>query len=219
MIRKLVLTSDGSHTLYVPGLDEHYHSVHGAVQESRHIFIQAGYRHSAANPVRIFEAGFGTGLNAVLTALESTSGKRETVFTTIEKFPLGEDIINTLNHGEILGAKAAELYARIHNAPWGVKTAVTDYFILEKRTSDLVTDQLQGEYDLIYFDAFGPEKQPEMWSIEVFRKLSSISVRGTEFVTYSSRGQVKRNLRACGFRVELLPGPPGKRQIIRAVKI
>jgi len=216
---QLITTSDGSHTLYVPELNEHYHSIHGAVQESNIIFIGAGFERSQADPLNIFEVGFGTGLNALLTALKSASGKREVNYTTIEKYPVGETIVRSLNHHLYAGKSGKELSGLIHSAPWDRWVNICKNFNLMKINGDISDYPLAGRYELIYFDAFGPDKQPEMWTPAVFASIASVTEKGGALVTYSAKGEVKRNLKACGFEVTLLPGPPGKRQIIRAVKI
>ncbi len=218
-LRNIVSTSDGSHTIYVPELKEHYHSIHGAVQESRHIFINNGFDVCKADPVRIFEAGFGTGLNALLTAIRSINCNRQVYYTSIEKFPLVKSVTDLINHAAFAGPDGAMLSMRIHNAVPGIMTPVCSTFNIEKIIGDLVTDELSGSYDLIYFDAFGPDKQPEMWSLKIFEKIAAITKPGGILVTYSCKGDVKRNLRASGFEVKLYPGPAGKRHIIRAYKI
>lgn len=216
---KRVITADGSDTLFVPELNDHYHSVHGAVQESSHIFIRNGLDVCNADPLSIFEVGFGTGLNALLTAVRCSSGIREVIYTAIEKFPLDNNILNSLNHHQFAGEKGMEIFKIIHSAPWNISTEIFKNFYLEKLESDITREQVQGNYDLIYFDAFGPDKQPEMWTREIFEGISSVTNKNGIFVTYSAKGEVKRNLKACGFDIILLPGPPGKRQMIRAVKI
>lgn len=218
-VNKIVKTSDGSHTIYVPELDEHYHSVNGAVQESEHIFIDYGFNFCKADPVRIFEAGFGTGLNALLTCIKSRAAGRKVLYTSIEKYPLSSDVLCRLNHVQFAGKEGRLLSDLIHNAPWGEMNVICETFSLMKIKTDLTSGDLKGEYDLIYFDAFGPDKQPEMWSEEIFWKIGNITVPGGILVTYSAKGQVKRNLRAAGFTVTPLPGPPGKREVIRAVKL
>lgn len=218
MMQRLIVTSDGSHTIYIPGLDEHYHSVHGAIQESEHVFINAGLRSCAGDSLKILEIGFGTGLNALLTALETEKSRRKIMYTSIEKYPLDIDMLNSLNYGKILGEESRRLFMDIHAAPWGDRIRITDHFTLEKTEGDLTEMEIPDSYDLVYFDAFGPGKQPEMWTRDVFSKISAATLPGAVFVTYSAKGDVKRNLRATGFEVRLLPGPPGKRQIIRAVK-
>lgn len=216
---QLISTSDGSHTLYVPELGEHYHSIHGAVQESEFIFINNGFKFCKADPVNIFEVGFGTGLNALLTSIISKSGKREVYYTAIEKYPLSKQIIASLNHHQFAGSDGREIFNKIHSAPWNKNVNICTNFNLKKIKGDFIFEAPPGKYDLIYFDAFGPDKQPEMWVREIFARIySSLNNEGV-LVTYSSKGEVKRNLKACGFEVKLLPGPPGKREMIRAIKI
>jgi tRNA U34 5-methylaminomethyl-2-thiouridine-forming methyltransferase MnmC len=215
---ELVLTSDGSHTLFVPELNEHYHSINGAVQESNHVFISSGYDHSKADPLRIFEVGFGTGLNALLTAFRSLTGKRKVIYTTIEKYPLKREVVDLLNYHSFAGSHGKKLFAALHAAPWDKTYVIHDNFNLRKINGDLITDKLTGVYDLIYFDAFGPDKQPDIWSYDVFKKIASITVEEGFLTTYSAKGEIKRILKGNGFIVELLPGPPGKRQMIRATR-
>jgi tRNA U34 5-methylaminomethyl-2-thiouridine-forming methyltransferase MnmC len=218
MSNKLVTTSDGSHTLFVPALNEHFHSVKGAVQESMIVYIKNGYDFCKSNPLNILEIGFGTGLNTLLTLMRSSSEKRPVNYTSIEKYPLEKDIIALLNHAQFAGEKGAALSDLIHLADWDVPVRLTENFILSKVRSDFIKDMISGRFDLIYFDAFGPDKQPEMWSESLFRKLSEVTAPGGVFVTYSAKGTVRRALKSCGFEVSLLPGPPGKREVIRAIK-
>jgi tRNA U34 5-methylaminomethyl-2-thiouridine-forming methyltransferase MnmC len=189
------------------------------VQESEHIFINYGFNFCKADPVRIFEVGFGTGLNVLLTCAKSLNGSRKVIYTSVDKFPVDDYIVHQLNHQEFAGEKGMMMADLIYSQPWGEMKNIIRNFSLLKLKADMISDDFKGEYDLIYFDAFGPDKQPEMWSMEIFRKISGITVQGGILVTYSAKGQVKRNLKASGFNVELLPGPPGKRQVIRAVKI
>lgn len=212
-------TADGSHTIYVPELDEHYHSIHGAVQESTFIFINNGFVVCNANPVSILEIGFGTGLNALLTAIKAKSGNRQVNYTSIEKNPLGIEISNSLNHYKYAGENGMEIFHLIHSAPWNTSVNICNNFNLKKIEADFTKYLLTGNYDLIYFDAFGPDKQPEMWTPELFAGIAAVTNKNGILVTYSAKGEVKRRLRVCGFDVTLLPGPPGKRQMIRAVKI
>jgi tRNA U34 5-methylaminomethyl-2-thiouridine-forming methyltransferase MnmC len=215
---ELIITSDGSHTIFVPELNEHYHSIHGAVQESNIIFINSGFKFSKEDPLNIFEVGFGTGLNAFLTAVESSKGNRKINYTTIEKYPLDAALINKLNHKDFADNYGLEIYNRIQSSPWEEFTEISDTFTLKKLKGDFTTTNPGNTYDLIYFDAFGPDKQPEMWTREIFERIAVMTRRDGIFVTYSAKGEVKRNLLACGFQVTLQPGPPGKRQIIRAIK-
>ena len=219
MNKKLVITEDGSHTIYVPELNEHYHSVNGAVQESEHIFINSGFNYCIADPVRIFEVGFGTGLNALLTAVRCKNENREVFYTSIEKYPLGNHLVEKLNYPNFAGEDGTRLFSLINSATWGEMQNICRSFSIIKLRGDLAAYEITGKFDLIFFDAFGPDKQPEMWSAEIFDKIAAITVSGGVLVTYSSKGQVKSNLKASGFEVTRLPGPPGKRHIIRAIKI
>jgi tRNA U34 5-methylaminomethyl-2-thiouridine-forming methyltransferase MnmC len=217
-LNQLFTTSDGSHTLFVPELNEHYHSIYGAVQESNHIFINTGFDFCRADPLNIFEVGFGTGLNALLTAVKSRNEDRIVNFTTIEKYPVTEDVTCLLNHYRFAGSEGKEIAGLIYSSAWDTIVKITDNFNLMKIRGDFREISLKGTYDLIYFDAFGPDKQPEMWTMKIFEKIAEITKKDGVFVTYSAKGDVKRKLKACGFNVSLLPGPPGKRQMIRAVK-
>jgi tRNA U34 5-methylaminomethyl-2-thiouridine-forming methyltransferase MnmC len=217
-MNSLITTFDGSHTIYLPEIDEHYHSIHGAVQESDHIFIKNGFDICTADPLFIFEVGFGTGLNAMLTAIKALRGKRAILYTSIEKYPLGKTMIRSLNHKSFAGAGNESIFDKIHSSRWNDMVQICENFKLKKIRADLLTITIQDKFDLIYFDAFGPDKQPEMWTREVFSKIAGITNKEGIFVTYSAKGEVKRNLKAAGFQVILLPGPPGKRQMISAIK-
>jgi len=218
-LNKIVTTGDGSHTIYVPEINEHYHSIHGAVQESEFIFIKNGLDLCNTDPVCIFEVGFGTGLNALLTSVKAFGQRRSVFYTAIEKDPLDKNTISLLNHHNFAGENGKEIFERIHGAGWGVMSRISPYFSIHKIKGDMLTEKITGNYDLIYFDAFGPDKQPGIWAREILAKISEATVKGGIFVTYSSKGEVKRNLNACGFKVNVTEGPPGKRHIIRAIKI
>jgi len=215
----LVKTSDGSHTIYVPELNEHYHSIHGAVQESEHIFIKTGYDNCKADPLYIFEAGFGTGLNALLTAVRSINDNREVFYTSVEKYPVGNNLIKSLNHEKYAGSDGKNIFRLIHSSAWGGMHLICNKFNLYKVEADLADFIPVFPIDLVYFDAFGPDKQPSMWTREIFGRIASAMRSGGILVTYSAKGEVKRNLRSVGFDVKLLPGPPGKREMISAKKI
>ena len=216
---KIVKTEDGSHTIYIPEISEHYHSVHGAIQESNHIFIVRGFNFSASDPVSILEIGFGTGLNVLLTALESYETGRKVFYTTIDNNHLDDQITESLNYAEMTGKGSREIFNRIHGSPWDNDYELLPGFILRKTKGDLTKMQLSGYYDLIYFDAFSPEKQPEMWTRKIFSMISDVTIAGGILVTYCVKGEVKRILKSTGFRISLLPGPPGKRHILRAIKL
>jgi tRNA U34 5-methylaminomethyl-2-thiouridine-forming methyltransferase MnmC len=215
---ELVLTSDGSHTLFVPGLNEHYHSHFGAITESRHIFINAGLASLDTDGAAILEAGFGTGLNALLTALYAEEHQIRIRYTAIEKYPLEPGLVRQLNYGSLTGNRGTLILEELHKAPWGVSARISEWFTMVKLQADLTAEGPEGLFDLVYFDAFGPDKQPEMWSEEVFHRIEAVTHTGSVFVTYSAKGSLKRMLKAAGFEVEHLPGPPGKRVITRAVK-
>ncbi|MGA1976814.1 MAG: tRNA (5-methylaminomethyl-2-thiouridine)(34)-methyltransferase MnmD [Bacteroidales bacterium] len=215
---RIITTRDGSHTLYVPELDEHYHSIHGAVQESEHIFLKAGYDKCMANPVNIFEVGLGTGLNALLTAMRSISDQRIVFYTAVEKYPLENEILAKLNYNEFTGPEGGIIYKLIHGSSWGKMNSISPGFSLLKVKGDLTVYVPDGHYDLVYFDAFGPDKQPEMWTKDVMERIAATLMKGAILVTFSVKGEVRRNLQAAGFEVTIIPGPPGKRQMIRAYK-
>jgi len=214
-----VLTEDGSTTLFIPELNEHYHSIHGAVQESMHIFIREGYEQIRNFPACIFEAGFGTGLNAFLTFLVSEKEGRSIHYSAIEKYPLEDHLVRLLNYPEKTDPAKAEVFQAIHNAPWGQDIRISEHFTLHKIKGDLREVQLlDTTYDLVYFDAFGPAVQPELWTEEIFRMIYRSMKEDSFLVTYSVKGSVTRALKAAGFSLEKLPGPPGKREMTRATK-
>jgi tRNA U34 5-methylaminomethyl-2-thiouridine-forming methyltransferase MnmC len=216
---EIVKTSDGSNTLFVPELNEHYHSVHGAIQESEYIFIKCGLNFSNADPIRIFEVGFGTGLNAFLTAVDEVSKSKKIIYSSIEKYPLTDSLIKELNFKNFFSRESAYLFDLIHKGKWNIPLKISNNFTLTKKLGDITKQKIMGNYDLIFFDAFGPDKQPEMWTDEVFKNIAEITVQNGILLTYSVKGEVKRMLRKHGFKVYRLPGPPGKHQIIRAIKI
>lgn len=216
---KLEQTADGSYTLYVPELDEHYHSVKGALTESQHIFIDMGLKHSSAPSPRILEIGLGTGLNCFLTLLNAEEDKRHVHYTSIERFPLSMDVIQTLDYPSIIGRGHHADYLAIHQAPWEEDTNLSPWFTLHKIEGDFTNYTFEKGYDIIYFDAFAPEKQPEMWEQSLFNSLYQILNEGGILTTYCAKGIVRRMLQSAGFIVERLAGPPGgKREILRATK-
>lgn len=217
---KLEQTADGSYTLYVPELDEHYHSVKGALTESQHIFIDMGLRHSSIPSPRILEIGLGTGLNAFLTLMEAEASGRKVHYTGIERYPLDEETVARLDYPTVIGKGHAEDYLAIHRAPWGKDAELSPWFTLHKIEGDFTQYAFEKGYDLIYFDAFAPEKQPEMWEQSLFDGLYQALNDGGILTTYCAKGVVRRMLQAAGFTVERLAGPPGgKREILRATKI
>jgi len=217
---ELVKTADGSDTLFVTELGEHYHSTFGAVQESRHIFIDAGLRQCGQPFINLFEVGFGTGLNAYLTVLESLKTNQTIRYMTIEKFPLPSQIWSVLNYPEIIPDGVPKLFQAIHEAKWDEEVKITDHFSLLKLSADLLEFDYSvlPLFDLIYFDAFSPEKQPELWGTSIFKGLENHSAPMGKLVTYCAKGAVRRSLKEVGFVPERIPGPPGKREMLRGTK-
>lgn len=217
----VIQTADGSHTLYLKELDEQYHSVNGAITESDYVYIQKGYLfHTSQSPV-ILEIGFGTGLNALLTALSAEKQNRKTIFYSIDKYPLDNEILNKLNYGKLLSIEAEKVFQKIHNCNWGKMEQITSCFQLCKLKLDLTKDELNRPEGchVVYFDAFGPDKQSEMWTPAIFGKIFDQTLSGGIFVTYSAKGVVRRQLSATGFKMERLPGPPGKNEMLRGIKV
>ena len=216
---KLEQTADGSYTLYVPELDEHYHSVKGALTESQHIFIDMGLKHSTVQAPRILEIGLGTGLNCILSLMAAESIQKKVHYTGIERYPLNMETVTKLDYPSLIGEERASDYFAIHEAPWGEDVELSPWFTLHKIEGDFTHYVFDKGYDIIYFDAFAPEKQPEMWEQSLFDNLYQVLNEGGILTTYCAKGVVRRMLQAAGFIVERLPGPPGgKREILRATK-
>jgi tRNA U34 5-methylaminomethyl-2-thiouridine-forming methyltransferase MnmC len=218
MNRILKISNDGSHTVYDAAIDEHFHSVHGAITESQHVFIKNGFGFSDKSELTILEIGFGTGLNVFLTLIEAMKTGTRVVYDSIDLYPLDADILNKLNYAQILTPELLPAYNRICNCAWNEKSTITDGFVLNKISENALFIEWKETYDLIYFDAFSPEKQPEMWAKEFFGRIFNVMNPGAVLVTYCAKGVVKRTLKDIGYNVELLSGPPGKRQMLRAVK-
>lgn len=218
--RKVIETSDGSKTLFIPEMNEQYHSVNGALTESDYVFLEKGYRNHPSISLSIFEVGFGTGLNALLTAIEAEKSKRHTHFSSIEKYPITKDELNALDYGTLLSGEAVEIFKKLHSAQWDTNVRISEYFSLVKIKGDLKSMAIKTNdgYDIVYFDAFGPDKQPDMWDATILSKIYEACSPGAIFVTYSAKGEIRRRLESCGFKMERLPGPPGKRQMLRGAK-
>lgn len=217
MIRKIVRTADGSHTLQIPEWQEQYHSMHGALQESEHVFINQGLAICTGNPVRILEMGFGTGLNALLTCLDALKRGLAVEYTALEAFPLQDAEWQKLNYPSLLDhPKAQSVMEAIHTTPWGSFHSVNETFKFRKVEVDFRDFRAQAAFDLIYFDAFGARVQPELWTDPMFVRMYEAAAPGGILVTYAAKGSVRRAMEAAGFKVERLPGPPGKREMLRA---
>lgn len=222
MHKQLVTTSDGSHSIYIPEFKEHYHSIHGAIRESKHVFIEVGLKfvNGKENPIKILEVGLGTGLNCFLTYLENIELKKTIECNSIEAFPLDEEILKQLNYVEQLDAKKYEnIFTDIHQSNWNEKIELANNFIFKKINDKLQNISFNETYDLVYFDAFAPSVQSEMWTKDVFEKIYNSMNKGAVLVTYCAKGEVKRTLKSVGFEIETLPGPPGKREMTRARKL
>lgn len=217
--REIQFTGDGSHTLFVPALNEHFHSVHGAVQESTFVFIQNGLATvTEKREINILEVGFGTGLNALLALQFAHQHQLKISFTSIEKYPLTEKEFLALNYDAVIDVSQENLKS-LHQAAWNQLATITDWFTLKKMLGDLLQVPLENKmYDCLFFDAFAPDKQPELWTEEVFCRMFESLVPGGVLTTYSAKGQVRRNMKSAGFLVERLPGPPGKREMLRATR-
>lgn len=215
---KIIATNDGSFSLYNEELEETYHSRHGALQESVYVFIEQGLKFLLSqrnlSELNILEVGFGTGLNALLTLNEIHNSSVSVNYSSLETFPLSRDVWSELNYPD-----PNHVFSQLHESPWQISNAITSNFSLRKIQSSLLEVVLeQSHYDLIYFDAFAPNKQPEMWEPVVLEKVALSMKSGAAFVTYCAKGQLKRDLKSLGLVVESLPGPPGKREMVRAIK-
>lgn len=223
MQRSIVTTRDGSHTISIPAMQVTYHSIHGAIQESEHVFIHAGLEHvsfSTDKPLRIFEMGFGTGLNALLTLAWAIDHKKNIDYTAIEPFPLENEETRTLNYaGQLDNVTLQTDFEKIHAAGWDELVLINDHFSLRKIKDSLEAVRFDSSFDLIYYDAFAPTAQPELWTEEIFSKLFKATNEGGVLVTYCSKSVVQRAMRAAGWQVEKIPGPHGKREMVRATRV
>jgi tRNA U34 5-methylaminomethyl-2-thiouridine-forming methyltransferase MnmC len=213
---ELQKTVTGEYTLYIPSMDETYHSRNGAISESKHVFINEGMNRTTGN-VKILEVGFGTGLNALLTAQQAENTDRKVHYHTLEPFQVPFNLIEKIGYGEL--SEDSTLFNQLHDAEWETKTKINEQFTLLKTTQKLEYINLEDEvYDVIYFDAFAPKKQPELWSGEIFQKLYRATKPGGVLTTYSAAGQLKRDLKAAGYTIVNPPGANGKREMTVAIK-
>lgn len=219
---KLVTTNDGSHSLYVPSLDEHYHSIHGAVNESLHVFINEGllriHRQMRKNYIRIFEVGFGTGLNALLTLLVSSRHSISVDYHSIDILPVPLEIVTQINYPEILKMENRKIFEQLHEASWNEPVRITESLTIHKHLKDITFFQWNDVFDLCYFDAFGPDKQPSLWDRTILESIYQSLEPGGMLVTYSAKGTFMRTLSEIGFIVEKRPGPGIKRHMTAAIK-
>ncbi|MGB3585400.1 MAG: tRNA (5-methylaminomethyl-2-thiouridine)(34)-methyltransferase MnmD [Tunicatimonas sp.] len=222
---QIIETGDGSHTLLNADLDETYHSRHGALRESKHVFIQHGLHywlstHTSSSSVRILEVGLGTGLNAWLTLLEADKlAQVQFEYTALEPHPVESAMIQQLNYVQQSTLAEKKHFEAIHQADWNQPQTLLGNFILNKQTIKLEELDDRQAFDVIYYDAFAPNKQPELWEKPIIEKVTNLLAPTGVWVTYSAKGQLKRDLKSLGLQVETLPGPPGKAEMVRAIKL
>lgn len=219
---RIIETEDGSQSLYNEALNETYHSTHGALTESQYVFIKQGLDllvERGEAKIHIFEVGFGTGLNALLVQEYAQRNPQLTIsFTTLEPFPLSGSLIEDLSYDERIAGVSKDDFEALHNCDWNTSVSLLANFSLTKFRTTLKDFESSSNFDLIFFDAFAPSKQPEMWEVALLSKISALMKSDGVFVTYCARGQLKRDLAGLGLVVETLPGPPGKKEMVRAVK-
>ncbi len=219
---QIIITADGSKTIHFPEWNESYHSKHGALQEAKHVYIQSGLAYHiekyASKTINLLEIGFGTGLNAMLSYLFAKEKNININYHSLEKYPLQSSALKELNYTEFF-TKESDVFEKLHSTKWELSTEINSSFTLKKIETDLKHFQSESVYDLIYFDAFGPRVQPVLWEKTILQNMYNALKTNGIWVTYSCKGQVKRDLQAIGFHVEKIHGPPGKREMLRATKI
>lgn len=219
MKREIIVTSDGSKTIYLPHWNEHYHSKHGAIQEAYHVFIKHGLELISKKEISILEMGFGTGLNAFITFLHSLEEEKMIYYTGVEAYPVKEKELINLNYIEQLNAlNYRDVFSKLHASSWDKNHIISNSFSLLKRQLFFEDFKTVSAFDLIYYDAFGARVQPELWTETLFENMFLALKKKGVLVTYSAKGSVRRAMQTVGFTVERLPGPPGKREMLRAVK-
>lgn len=225
MERKIITTADGSKTIHIAEWDEQYHSKHGAIQEARYVFLKTGVAHYVSEhpdqkEIAVLEMGFGTGLNALLTYFEAEKYNVSFNYVGAEAYPVSQEEAEAMEYASQLEEEnATSIYNKLHNATWEEETQISDDFKLTKRKQrfeDIVDNEV---FDLIYFDAFGPRVQPALWTEEIFTKMFNALRPNGVLTTYCAQGAARRAMQAVGFQVERLPGPPGKREMLRATKV
>tara|TARA_R110001583_G_scaffold71180_1_gene200814 strand:+ start:24317 stop:24976 length:660 start_codon:yes stop_codon:yes gene_type:complete len=217
--RKVIITADGSSTIYLPEWDEQYHSIHGAIQEAKHVFIKSGLSLFLNEEVSILEIGFGTGLNGFITFLEAFNLNLKVDYVGVEAYPVSAEEIEKLNYvSELKAEEFSNIFSEMHQQEWEIKNEISSKFSLMKRKQFFNEIQDQNTFNLIYFDAFGAQFQPELWTEAIFERMYLALKKGGVLVTYCAKGSVRRAMQSVGFIVERLPGPPGKREMLRATK-
>ncbi len=219
MKRKIITTADGSTTIQIEDWNEQYHSKHGAIQEAYHVFIKNGLSIFKDREVVILEIGFGTGLNAFITFLEGIKRSLKIDYYGVEAFPVSKEELEQLNYIMELEAEAfAKAFRQMHECPWEKPFPISKEFHLHKQQKEFKDINDENQFDLIYFDAFGARVQPELWTENIFLKMITALKPEGVLVTYAAKGSVRRSMQAVGFIVERLPGPPGKREMLRGSK-
>lgn len=224
MQKTYIKTADGSTTIYVPELDETYHSRHGAINEAKHVFIASGLyfvidQLPKQSALSVLEIGFGTGLNAFLTCLESNALQHSIHYTAVEAYPVAEDQLQHINFYNLIeGGVYKDIFYSLHQSDWEIQNNISDNFSLIKQHKKFEAVEEDAQYHLIYYDAFGPRVQPDLWGESIFSRMFKALIPGGVLVTYCAQGKARRAMQAVGFVVERLPGPPGKREMLRAVK-
>lgn len=224
MERKIIKTADGSVTIHLPEWDEHYHSKHGAIQEAKHVFIDTGLDWYLQNhdlkEISILEIGFGTGLNAFITALEAEKRNLKISYSGVEAYPVSMKEAQEMNYAEELSAQdQLPVFLKMHEVAWGEEAVITSHLKLTKRQIKFEEIKDSEKHHLVYFDAFGARVQPSLWTEEIFKIMYDALLPTGTLVTYSAKGSARRAMQAVGFEVSRLPGPPGKREMLRAVKL
>tara|TARA_R110000764_G_scaffold18205_4_gene49276 strand:+ start:449 stop:1111 length:663 start_codon:yes stop_codon:yes gene_type:complete len=217
--REIITTGDGSKTIQIMDWQEQYHSKHGAIQEAYHVFIKSGLDLFENQEINILEIGFGTGLNAFITLIEFDKRNLKVNYTGVEAYPVSIEELNQLNYlEELKSLSRKDDFDLMHTSPWGDKVEIVENFNLKKEQILFKEISAIAEYDLIYFDAFGARVQPELWTVEIFQIMFNAMKSNGYLVTYAAKGSVRRAMQEVGFLVERLPGPPGKREMLRAKK-
>jgi len=220
----MLTTGDGSVTIHIPEWNEQYHSKHGAIAEAQHVFIKTGLHHFLSQkskdvkvPLAILEIGFGTGLNAFLTLLEAKNLSVKFEYTGVEAYPISVSEISKLNYASLLG-ESIGIFQKLHESTWEIPSEISDNFQLTKKKKLFSEIKAVEAFHLIYFDAFGARVQPDLWTEVIFTIMYKALLPKGVLVTYAAKGSVRRAMQAVGFIVERLPGPPGKREMLRATK-
>jgi len=222
MNKALIITADGSHSVAIPQMGVTYHSTHGAIQESQHVFIKAGLVYQMEklhmqDTISIFEMGFGTGLNAFLTLLAAQTHQQKIYYETIEPYPLTTSTFEALNYcAQLQRPGMQHFFMQLHECPWNTRIDITPYFSFTKINTALAAYMPASLFDIVYFDAFAPDIQPDLWTSQVFKKIYNSMQQGAVLTTYCSKSIVRKAIAAAGLTVEKIPGPPHKREMVRA---